>query len=47
VRLPLVEPTLETRQEIKAVLGRIEDGYSDYMVAGAPRLLERVRAVAR
>jgi 4-hydroxy-tetrahydrodipicolinate synthase len=33
VRLPLVEPTLETRCEIKAALARIEDCCTGYLVA--------------
>jgi 4-hydroxy-tetrahydrodipicolinate synthase len=36
VRLPLVEPTLDTRREIKAVLARIEECLPDYLVAAAP-----------
>jgi dihydrodipicolinate synthase/N-acetylneuraminate lyase len=47
VRLPLVEPTQETRREIKAALARLDEGYSDYMVASVPRQQEEVRAAAR
>ena len=47
VRLPLVEPTQETRREIKAALAGVENGYADFMISGARRLEETIRAVAR
>jgi 4-hydroxy-tetrahydrodipicolinate synthase len=43
VRLPLVEPTLETRHEIKAALARIEECCAGYLVAGRA---EKARAAA-
>jgi 4-hydroxy-tetrahydrodipicolinate synthase len=46
VRLPLVEPTLDTRREIKAALTRVEQCCADYLVADAHSLTERVRAAA-
>jgi hypothetical protein len=33
VRLPLVEPTLDARREIKAALARIEECCAGYLVA--------------
>jgi 4-hydroxy-tetrahydrodipicolinate synthase len=47
VRLPLVEPTLDTRREIKAALARIEECCSDYLVADARGREDRLSAVAR
>jgi 4-hydroxy-tetrahydrodipicolinate synthase len=47
VRLPLVEPTQETRREVKAALAEVENGYADFMISGARRLEETIRAVAR
>jgi 4-hydroxy-tetrahydrodipicolinate synthase len=46
VRLPLVEPTLETRREIKAALAQVEECCSDYLVADARGLTERARVAA-
>jgi 4-hydroxy-tetrahydrodipicolinate synthase len=44
VRLPLVEPTLDTRREIQAMLARLEECSPDYLVAD--RRLAVVRAAA-
>jgi dihydrodipicolinate synthase/N-acetylneuraminate lyase len=44
VRLPLVEPTLDTRREIQAALARVEECSPDYLVAD--RRLAVVRAAA-
>jgi 4-hydroxy-tetrahydrodipicolinate synthase len=46
VRLPLVEPTLDTRREIKAALARIEECSSDYLVADAQSRTEKTRVAA-
>ena len=46
VRLPLVEPTLDTRREIKAALARVEECCADYLVADARGRTERARAAA-
>jgi dihydrodipicolinate synthase/N-acetylneuraminate lyase len=46
VRLPLVEPTLDTRREIKTALGRIEACSSDYLVADAHSCAENARVAA-
>jgi len=46
VRLPLVEPTLETRREIKAVLARIEECWSEYLVGNARRRAKIALAAA-
>jgi 4-hydroxy-tetrahydrodipicolinate synthase len=37
VRLPLVEPTLETRREVQAALARIEECGADYLAADTRR----------
>jgi 4-hydroxy-tetrahydrodipicolinate synthase len=47
VRLPLVEPTLDTRREIKATLARVKECCPEYLVGDARGRVERVRAVAR
>jgi 4-hydroxy-tetrahydrodipicolinate synthase len=44
VRVPLVEPTLETRREVQAALARVEECSPDYLVAD--RRLAVVRAAA-
>jgi 4-hydroxy-tetrahydrodipicolinate synthase len=46
VRLPLVEPTLDTRREIKAALGRVEECSSDYLVVDAHSRADNVRVAA-
>jgi 4-hydroxy-tetrahydrodipicolinate synthase len=46
VRLPLVEPTLDTRREIKAVLVRVEECSPDYLVADARSRAENARVAA-
>jgi 4-hydroxy-tetrahydrodipicolinate synthase len=46
LRLPLVEPTQATREEIIAALTAVDDGYSDYLVAGAGWLAAKVHAAA-
>jgi 4-hydroxy-tetrahydrodipicolinate synthase len=46
VRLPLVEPTQATREEIIAALAAVDDGYSSYLIDGAGWLAARVHAAA-
>jgi 4-hydroxy-tetrahydrodipicolinate synthase len=46
VRLPLVEPTLETRREIKGALARIEECSSDYLVVDAHGRADNARVAA-
>lgn len=46
VRLPLVEPTLDTRREIKAALGRIEECSADYLVADTHSCPDNARVAA-
>ena len=46
VRLPLVEPTLQTRREIQAALARVEACSSDCLVADARRRADVLRAAA-
>jgi 4-hydroxy-tetrahydrodipicolinate synthase len=46
VRLPLVEPTPDTRREIEAALGRIEECSSDYLVVDAQSRADSARVAA-
>jgi 4-hydroxy-tetrahydrodipicolinate synthase len=46
VRLPLVEPTQETRREVRTALAKIENYGMDHLVAGTRGLEERIRAAA-
>jgi 4-hydroxy-tetrahydrodipicolinate synthase len=46
LRLPLVEPTQATREEIIAALTAVDDGYSSYLIEGAGWLAAKVHAAA-
>src|SRR5262249_27354699 len=46
VRLPLVEPTLDTPRAVDAALGRIEECSSDYLVVRAHSGAENARVAA-
>ena len=46
LRLPLVEPTQATREEVVAALTAVDDGYSSYLIDGAGWLAARVHAAA-
>ncbi len=46
VRLPLVEPTLDTRREVKAALTRVEESSADYLVADGRRRVDMARTAA-
>jgi len=45
-RLPLVEPTQATREEIIAALTAVDDGYSSYLIGRAGWLAAKVHAAA-